>query len=177
LPTDQPFGEHGVAGSIESRETVLELSAEDLLEGNELPSALSAADSEGGFEALFDDGDQDLADFDFDAALATATGVSSQPNRVPPVTPRDHENVLDLGVELNGAPSPLDLGRRSQGAFDNRDLGLSPNMPSLSRSPGGHSDLTLRPLSPEEEAPDLSSPGRRPEDDGDDMFATMFGGR
>ena len=167
-----------------AEETVLELGAEDLLET--LPAEVTAEqDDESGFDAMFGQ-DDDLGNFDFDAALATATGVSSQPNRKPeavkPPRPEPQpENVIDLEIDLNETASPLDLGRRSMGAFDVDDFGIPPKSmaPRLSRAGGGRPpELTLRPLSPEEDAPDLPAEARR-NDDGrdDDMFSSMFGGR
>jgi DivIVA domain-containing protein len=167
-----------------AKEAVLDLSSEDLLET--LPTDITAEHAEeSGFDAMFSQ-DDDLADFDFDAALATATGFSSPPNRKPeaPKAPQQDvqaENVVDLGIDLNDTPSPLDLGRRSVGAFDTDEFGLPPQAtgPTLSRRGAGRPpELTVRPLSPEEEAPDLPVEVRRT-DDGkdDDMFSSMFGGR
>jgi hypothetical protein len=85
--------------------------------------------------------------------------------------------VFDLGIEFDGGPSPLELGRNGAGAFNVDDFTQRPKNGAYQPA-GRRSELTLRPLSPEEEAPDLPLETRNPDDDrGEDMFTSMFSGR
>lgn len=122
-------------------------------------------DEDEGFDALFEDGDDEGDEFDFDAALANATGFSGFPTE----SRNDAESAFDLGIELDDPGSPLDLGRAGAGSFG------SPVRSAF--SPSRPADLTLRPLSPEEEAPDLPAESRQRDETDDDMFSTMFHGR
>ncbi len=124
-------------------------------------------DDDADFDALFDEGEDEVGDFDFDAALSNATGLSG-PRDDDFGKNQDSEAVFDLGVELDGGISPLDFGRGGPGPIGLDSFGNEKKKPSL----------TLRPLSPEEEAPDLPlDENRRDDDDDDDMFSSMFRGR
>lgn len=140
--------------------------------GTDPLDSIDVLDGDDGFDALFGDGDDDPADFDFDAALATATGFGAAPESVR----TDADNAFDLGIELDDTKSPLDLGRGGAGPFGSlEDLGFGGNRNGF--SPTSRGELTLRPLSPEEEAPDLPAESRPRDESDDDMFSTMFRGR
>lgn len=138
---------------------------------------LAGSVDESSFDAMFEAGEEEAAEFDFDKALARATGVSAQTAARGKENAKPARETFDLGVEFDGGPSPLELGRNGAGAFSVDDFTVRPNGGAFQPA-GRSSDLTLRPLSPQEEAPDLPLESRNPEDDrGDDMFTSMFSGR
>lgn len=182
LADDEDF----LAGVFEAEAgDVLEMEAEDVLEPEdaETPEPMAAEaspksavtpaidplvmlDEDEGFDALFEHGDDEADEFDFDAALANATGFAGFST---PESRNDAESAFDLGIELDDPGSSLDRSRAGTGSFG------SPVRSTF--SPSRSTDLTLRPLSPEEEAPDLPAESRQRDETDDDMFSTMFHGR
>jgi hypothetical protein len=101
-------------------------------------------------------GDADIEEFALDDALLA--GESAEP--APP-----GDEPVELGL-LSDTDELADVNAA--------DLGLPPLRPvPPDRDAFGSSGLTLRPLSAEEEAPDV--PRERGRDDDDDMFTSLFG--
>jgi cell division initiation protein len=75
----------------------------------------------------------------------------------------------DQAIDLGLLPDSEDLA-----GLNLDDLGLPP-LPAGADDAFGSSGLTLRPLSQEEEAPDVPRERDRERDDDDDMFSSLFG--
>jgi cell division initiation protein len=144
----------------------------DLAHAEALGDAGDDSDDDIGIDAMFRDEDDDLRDFDFDAALVNATGMPAAPEGTDPLTftnipadDRARAPARPFGVGLVSDDLLEDRG------FDRNEFGMI-QTPRIPPAPNGLSHAT------EEEATDSVSVERqRPADDDDDMFATLFDGR
>jgi hypothetical protein len=138
------------------------------------------------FENALSGGTPEPEPFDFDAALASATGVSTDSELVlseEEIVPVDTAPPIDTTLKSGGGREKA--GEKSakpegSGEFDIDDFGAPPPGPSGPPplwKPGTPrpQELTVRPLSSEEDTPDLPAKKKKPDDDVDDMLANLFG--
>jgi cell division initiation protein len=142
-----------------SDEPELVLSDEDVLEGTDeaMLAGAGAAESPA----------QDVDAFILDEELVLEDEVVAGEPDAAPETPRV---LSDQPVDLTLLPDAEDLA-----GLNLDDLGLPPVPPRSKEESFGSSGLTLRPLSQEEEAPDVPRERERDRDDDDDMFSSLFG--
>lgn len=184
-PAPEPEAVLDEAPVAEEAETlVLEAEVEDFAEETGEPETAEQApvaadgsfedpflllDEDESFDALFDDGEDEGGEFDFDAALASATGLPGYPTGS-----ADRDNPFGMSVEPDDPHVTADLRPGATSAFT---LNSGTPSPTNGFSPARPGELTLRPLSAEEEAPELPSEPQEHDDRDDDMFSTMFSGR